>query len=581
MKIRWKLFLSLFLLTSLVTVVLLVGVEMEFRNWVSQQVTESFSKRVDALLSGRKTRLEGIRETSAKLATHEIVRKALEGQSTLEQRKAFLDSHEPAAGAASSDESRPAALMGVARLDGEFEVFGRPITARNKRRRDAAVKRLEEIQTGNEQVVSYIVIDGESGPRRVREVVVTPVNKDGRLLGWFFLGINAETPVERTFQELEDAIGRGIRSGLVVGGEWFIQEIEPAILKELAAGVDDEFWTDGKPEIVEAGGSHYLLVARDLNPGSPLGKGYQVGIYPLADLVEAIARLRWVVAGMALVALLVTGGMALFLARRFSRPIDELVKGTVRVREGDFQTEVNIHSRDEFGMLATSFNVMTRDLALKEKYRDLLGKTSDPGLVQSLLEGRIELGGEIRQAAVLFCDIRGFTAMTDGMNPSEVIDLLNDHMIAMTKVIHDHGGVVDKFVGDLVMAVFGVPVGRDGDLERSLDCALAMQRERERLNREGPPEIETGIGIAWGEVVAGLMGSRERMNYTVLGERVNLAARLCSAAGAGEIVVDRATVDAMGDASRFEMRGEMPMKGFRAPVEVWSLKRNHANGATP
>jgi class 3 adenylate cyclase len=124
-------------------------------------------------------------------------------------------------------------------------------------------------------------------------------------------------------------------------------------------------------------------------------------------------------------------------------------------------------------------------------------------------------------------------------------------------------------------------MGRDGDLERSLDCALAMQRERERLNREGSPEIETGIGIAWGEVVAGLMGSQERMNYTVLGERVNLAARLCSAADAGEVVVDRATVDAMGDTARFEMRGEMPMKGFSAPVEVWTLKRDQANGSTP
>lgn len=595
-KIRWKLFLSLFLLTSLVTLVLLAGVEMEFRNWVSQQVTESFADRVDALLTGRKTRLESVRETAAKLSTEAVVRETLQGTSTPKQRNALLDSYGKIRSAAAGERQpndpdrsgknnirndnaagisiRQQPLMGVVNLKGDFEFFGQAVTVRNKRRRNAAVKRLEDIQSGNEQVVSYVVINRESGPGQVREVVVTPVDAGGQRLGWFFMGLNAETSVELAFQELEDASNRGIRSGLVVGDEWFVQGIEPGILVEFSAGVDDEFWSDGKPEIVEAGGSRYLLIARDLNPGSPLGKGYQVGIYPLADLVQAIEHLRWVVAGMALAALVVTGGMALFLARRFSRPIDELVKGTNRVREGDFQNEVKIHSKDEFGMLATSFNMMTRDLELKEKYRDLLGKTSDPGLVQSLLEGRIELGGEIRHAAVLFCDIRGFTAMTDGMHPAGVIDLLNGHMIAMTRIIHDHGGVVDKFVGDLVMAVFGVPVGRDGDLERSLDCALAMHNERERLNREGPPAIETGIGIAWGEVVAGLMGSRERMNYTVLGERVNMAARLCSAAGAGEIVVDRATVDAMGDPSRFEMRGEMPMKGFKAAVEVWSLRRD-------
>ena len=590
MKIRWKLFSSLFLLTAFVTVLLLGGVEMEFRNWVGQQVTRSFSDRVNALLAGRRTRLAGAREVAEKLAGQEAVRATLSGTATPEQRQAFLDSYErirnealdkkPHVDSKPSEETgdantvpeRRLPLMGVVDLNGEFDFFGRSVTVRNRRRKAAAL-RLREMHSANEQLVSYVVTDGENGLGQVREVVVTPVLQGERLLGWFFTGVNAETNVERVFQQLEDASGRGIRTGLVVGDEWFVQGLDPGVIAELAAGVDDSFWAAGKLAVVAAGGSEYLLVARDLNPGSPLGKGYQVGIFPLADLVKAITHLRWEVAGMAVVALLVTGGMALVLARRFSRPIDELVKGTIRVREGDFQSEVNIHSKDEFGVLATSFNVMTRDLGLKEKYHDLLGKTSDPGLVKSLLEGKIELGGEIRQAAMLFCDIRGFTAMTDGMNPTEVIHLLNDHMIAMTKVIHNHGGVVDKFVGDLVMAVFGVPVGREDDLQRALDCGIAMQNERERLNREGPTAIETGIGIAWGEVVAGLMGSRERMNYTVLGERVNLAARLCSAAGAGEVVVDRATVDASGDPGRFEIRGEMPMKGFKASVEVWALKR--------
>jgi class 3 adenylate cyclase len=273
--------------------------------------------------------------------------------------------------------------------------------------------------------------------------------------------------------------------------------------------------------------------------------------------------------------------MAMILARRFSRPIDALVEGTRRVREGDFESTVHVASKDEFGMLASSFNGMIRDLGLKEKYHDLLGKTSDPGLVQSLLDGKIELGGDLHHAAVLFCDIRGFTAMTDGMNPSDVIRLLNDHMMAMTRVIHEHGGVVDKFVGDLVMAVFGLPLGREDDLQRALDCAVAMQIEREHLNRSGSPAIETGIGIAWGEVVAGMMGSPERMNYTVLGERVNLAARLCSAAGAGEVVTDRATVEAAGTPSRFERRNEQPMKGFKVPVEVWTVKAQPSNHRSP
>lgn len=605
MKIRWKLFLSLFLLTALVSVVLLAGVESEYRKWVAQQVTDNFSRRVDALLTGRRERLAEVRETARKLAVQPVVADALMGKATPRQRQEFLESFDrirvaenpakdanrfgsrqgierkPAGEAAVSPrDSRPAGvavrqlpLVGVASLSGEVQFFGHTATLRNQRRREATAAALEELRQSDEALVSYVVAEGESGPGRVREVVVMPVEQGARQLGWFFLGMNAETPAERAFHDIEDAIGRGIRSGLVVADEWFVQGVDEAVLRELAANVGSDFWGNGEPTRVWAGGNEYLLIARDLNPGSPLGKGYQIGIFPLAELRAAIGRLRWVAAAMTLAALAVAGVMAMVIARRFSRPIDELVKATVRVREGDFESTVRVESKDEFGALAASFNVMIRELGLKEKYHDLLGKTSDPGLVHSLLEGRLALGGELRRAAVLFCDIRGFTAMTDGMNPAEVIDLLNHHMMAMTRVIHEHGGVVDKFVGDLVMAVFGVPVGRDDDLRRAIDCAVAMQDERERLNRLGPRAIETGIGLAWGEVVAGMMGSPERMNYTVLGERVNLAARLCSAAGAGEIAVDRATVDATGDAGRFERRDELPMKGFKAPVEVWAVKR--------
>jgi class 3 adenylate cyclase/HAMP domain-containing protein len=604
-KIRWKLFLSLFLLTALISVVLLAGVEFEYRKWVGRQVADNFSRRVDALLTGRRERLAEVREIAGKLAAQPVVADALIGTATPQQKQELLESYDrirttgnppgdanpPSKGDGNERKApvetkipprearsagvavRQLPLIGVASLGGDVQFFGRSATVRNQRRRDATVKTLEELRKGDEPLVSYVVADGENGPGRIREVVVMPVEQGQKQLGWFFLGVNAETPVERAFQELEDASGRGIRSGLVVADEWFVQGVEVSVLRELAAQVGQDFWNNGEPARVWAGGNEYLLIARDLNPGSPLGKGYQIGIFPLADLRAAIGRLRWVVAGMALAALVVAGVMAMIIARRFSRPIDQLVKGTVRVREGDFETRVRVDSKDEFGTLAASFNVMMRDLGLKEKYHDLLGKTSDPGLVHSLLEGRIKLGGELRQAAVLFCDIRGFTAMTDGMNPADVIELLNHHMMAMTRVIHEHGGVVDKFVGDLVMAVFGVPVGRDGDLRRAIDCAVAMQDERERLNRLGPPAIETGIGLAWGEVVAGMMGSPERMNYTVLGERVNLAARLCSAAGSGEIAVDRATVDAAGDPGRFERRNELPMKGFKVPVELWVVKR--------
>lgn len=602
MKIRWKLFLTLFLLTSVVAGILLVVVEREFRNWVGKQVTESFSRNVEGILVSRKERLENVRVNAEALAKHPAVAAALEGEVTGEQREDMLEQLRnvrgvvreqglPTSGASgagrsgggkagrlkSGDRGRGLPPMGVVDLDGEFQFFGQAVTVRARRRREAAAGRLEEFSGDEGSQVSYVAVMGEEGRgTRVLEVVVAPVDVAGELGGWFFLGVDVgTTSLERAFQEVEAINGRGMVSGLVVDDEWLVSGVAPEVLEAFASEVDEGFWTDREPDLVEVGGESYLVVSRDLNPGSPLGKGYQVGVFPLGYLVEAIGRLRWTVGGFGLAALLVAGVTSMVFARRFSRPIDELVKGTVRVRAGDFQSEVRIESRDEFGELAGSFNEMTRELGLKEKYRDLLGKTSDPGLVQRLLDGKIELGGELRQAAVLFCDIRGFTEMTDGMDPAEVIELLNGHMIAMTRVIHDHGGVVDKFVGDLVMGVFGVPAGKEGDLERALACGLAMQEERERLNGDGTRAIETGIGIAWGEVVAGLMGSRERMNYTVLGERVNLAARLCGAAGAGEVLVDGSTAEAIGDSRWFKTRGAMAMKGFRETVEVLEVNRGH------
>jgi class 3 adenylate cyclase len=172
---------------------------------------------------------------------------------------------------------------------------------------------------------------------------------------------------------------------------------------------------------------------------------------------------------------------------------------------------------------------------------------------------------------VLFCDIRGFTPLTEGMDPARVIDLLNEHMTALTKVVHNHGGVVDKFVGDLLMALFGAPHSYGDDTLRAVRCALGMIAERQRMNLGGGRVLEVGIGLARGQVVAGCMGSATRLNYTVLGERVNLASRLCSAALAGEVLADEAVAAAVAGQVGVAAREPMRLKGFASPVAVYAL----------
>ncbi|HEY7480606.1 MAG TPA: adenylate/guanylate cyclase domain-containing protein, partial [Gemmatimonadales bacterium] len=150
-------------------------------------------------------------------------------------------------------------------------------------------------------------------------------------------------------------------------------------------------------------------------------------------------------------------------------------------------------------------------------------------------DGAIRMGGERRPITVLFSDIRGFTAMAESMGPDAVAQLLSEYFSEMVEVIFEHGGTLDKFIGDAVMALWGAPISHRNDPDRAVDAAIAMQQAIAELNRgwaaAGRPEIGVGIGISHGEVFAGNIGSHRRLEYTVLGDAVNVASRLCAEAG--------------------------------------------------
>lgn len=574
-------------------------VEGEFRSWVREQVLASFEQGVEGILEARTERLEETMRVSREMVEEEemaeLLVAALERDLTdaeMERVKGRCEAlfgqaqkgppqrGRPNRGETQATVVRQLPMLALMTMEGELRFLGHREEERPGKDRRGKIRDFAKVAAGGgEQAVGYVKREvmkrevqqrkpGGRGREQVREVVATPIRVGGTMKGWTVLGQDAETMVDRAFSRMEETNGRQMRSGLVVDREWMVDGVDEELAEKLNSTVGDKFWEEGEPLKVTVDGVGYLLVARDLNPGSPLGKGYQVGVFPLERLEASVGRLRWSVAGMGGVGVLLAGVVGWWLSRRFSRPIDELVAGTERVRSGDYGVEVKVGSKDEFGMLAGAFNEMTGDLALKERYHDVLRKTSDPGVVQRLIDGSMELGGEVRDVAVIFCDIRGFTAMTEGMAPGGVIELLNEHMTAMTEVIHRHGGVVDKFVGDLVMAVFGAPLAVGDDLERAARCAVEMVEERARLNEEGGLPVEIGVGMAWGEAVSGLMGSKDRLNYTVLGERVNLASRLCSLAGPGEVAVDGETAERLEGLVVMESKGKAAVKGFREEVEV-------------
>jgi class 3 adenylate cyclase len=271
--------------------------------------------------------------------------------------------------------------------------------------------------------------------------------------------------------------------------------------------------------------------------------------------------------------------VSLGIAHGLSVPLRELAAGTAAIRAGDLAVRVPVRSGDDLGQLAESFNEMAEGLGQRERYRTVLNMVADEKVAKALVDGQLALGGELREISVLFCDIRGFTPYTQNMPPEEVIEMLNEHMTALTRVVKEHNGVLDKFVGDLLMAIFGAPISHENDTMNAALCALALMRERENLNVTSRHQLKIGIGIATGRVVAGCMGSLDRLNYTVLGERVNLASRLCNQAGPGQIVIDQTTRERLGDVITVTPLPALNLKGFSENVVAYELIRRKSSGS--
>lgn len=188
----------------------------------------------------------------------------------------------------------------------------------------------------------------------------------------------------------------------------------------------------------------------------------------------------------------------------------------------------------------------------------------------------VQLGGAKRQVVILFSDIRGFTALSERMSPDEIASLLSGYFTEMVEVVFEHGGTLDKFMGDALMALWGAPLARQDDPDRAMLAAITMQRKLEDLNtrwtREGRPPLSVGIGIGIGEVFAGNIGSDRRLEYTVIGDAVNTAARLCSEATPGEILITHDLYRSLSAPPPVSALAPLPLKGKAQAVPVFRVE---------
>lgn len=272
------------------------------------------------------------------------------------------------------------------------------------------------------------------------------------------------------------------------------------------------------------------------------------------------------------------------ISRRITRPITHLAEVTQVVAEGklddiDIPEDTKGKRHDEIATLYHSFFEMVKGLREKERVRGILNKVVSEEIAEETLKGNILLGGEEKLVTILFADIRGFTKMIEKMDPKEVIQLINTCMTKVSEKIDQFEGVIDKYVGDEVMALFGAPIDKPGSALRAVQSALAIMDVIKAWNQERVKEglfpVEMGIGIHTGMVVAGNMGAENRLNYTVLGSNVNLASRICSGAKTMEILISESTLEAEGvkESVECERLSTMELKGFTDPVAVYSVKK--------
>ena len=321
-----------------------------------------------------------------------------------------------------------------------------------------------------------------------------------------------------------------------------------------------------KPEV--PGVRARILLTWSMGTGVPLIGILLVGLQALTGTGFSTDRLAATVGFLALVALIV-GMCALWIAARsIAEPLATLRQALERVGVGDVSVSVPVDDSSEVGLLQAGFNSMVAGLRERERLQDLFGRHVGEDVARQALEGGVRLGGEKREAAVLFVDIVGSTRLTESRTAEEIVDLLNRFFAVVVETIAGHGGWINKFEGDAALCIFGAPL----DLPDAAGCALAAGRTlRDRLTAE-VPELSVGIGLSGGEVVAGNVGAAQRYEYTVIGGPVNEAARLTELAkttgsgiAASEAIVRRAGAD---EARHWHLGEPVHLRGFAEPTRL-------------
>ncbi|MDF1630843.1 MAG: adenylate/guanylate cyclase domain-containing protein [Alcanivoracaceae bacterium] len=287
---------------------------------------------------------------------------------------------------------------------------------------------------------------------------------------------------------------------------------------------------------------------------------------------------------MSLIAIVV----AFLVSRRLSRPIHDLLEAATALRAGNLEFRLSDRRNDEIGQLVDAYHNMASGLLEKNQVEKVLSRFVSPTVAKKMMSDlkQVSLGGREVEATVVFADIVGFTRLSESIAPDAVAELLNAYFNAISMAATFYRGTIDKYMGDCAMIIFGIPEDDSEHSYHGLCCAIMIQRLVDRLNvlrsSRGLTTVNFRIGINTGTMLAGNLGSHDRMQYTVVGDSVNLASRLSNMAGAGEVVACSEMVTKPNIQSRVRLRqsGAMRVRGRSESVDTFIVEGVHAQSET-
>ena len=416
----------------------------------------------------------------------------------------------------------------------------------------------------------YVEINGE-----LYAIVAVPIRAPA-IVAWWVVGSRVNQALAISLQEMT-----GVDVSFCNSSQQLVASSLPSPTRDaLAAQIGSLRADPNQIHTLDLAGESSLIkvLPTPLDSGATFSTALQFSLDEKLAPARRLSRLILITTAAGLVLACILG---LGFARRLSQPIQELAAHTRIISSGDYSARLELNRNDELGDLAHSFNDMSAGLAERDQVRDLLDKNVSPEVAAQLMREGSALGGEERKLTVLFADLRGFTTLSENLPARDVVTLLNRYLDRMSQAIEAEGGVIDKFIGDEIMALFGAPVPDEESAAHAINAALAMRRELSRLNaelaNEGLAPLAFGIGINTAPVIAGNIGSSRRLNYSVIGDGVNLAARLQSLTRnpefATDLIVSNTTLAAASNHATYPSRdlGEVAVKGRTRRAHIHAI----------